>query len=42
MSKLSATSIELARVPEMERQGLAEVFTPLEQARYILFGNNFS
>jgi len=42
MKQLSQTSVALARIPEKERRGLAEVFTPLEQARYILFVNDFS
>ncbi len=42
MQKLSKTGIQLARIPENERQALAVVFTPGEQARYIIFVNDFA
>ncbi len=42
MDELSAASVALARVPDKERRALAEVFSPAEQARYILFVNDFS
>ncbi len=42
MLKLSKTSVKLARIPEQERQALAEIFSPREQARYILFVNDFA
>ena len=42
MQKLSKTGIQLARIPENERRALAVVFTPGEQARYILFVNDFA
>ncbi len=42
MLKLSKTSVKLARIPEQERRALAEIFSPREQARYILFVNDFA
>ena len=42
MLKLSKTSVKLARIPEQERQALAAIFSPREQARYILFVNDFA
>ena len=42
MEDLSKTNVQLARLPEKERKALSGLFSPVEQARYLLFSENFA
>ncbi len=42
MNELNKINIAIARLPDEERRALSGVFTPQEQARYILFSQRFA
>ncbi len=40
--KITQLNVQLARIPKRELEGLKQVFTPRERARYLLFSQKFS